>query len=596
MVKTLQLKIHKPTKYKKMLLDKTIKRYNLVYNEMLKDAKTNIDIIISHYCNDNGKYTAQTISKFFSGKDYHKKYGIEPLYDSLKFYVSTNIASYLELKKYLQSKNLEDNTQFPFIKRNKKNIIKKIKKYEYKIINDIMLTNEQQHELEQKIKKLKAEIDRINDFVPISFSRFDEKRDACLLYSPKKNRYYVKLYIMGREESIKVFKNHKPKNIEAVKDFDELIYLPSGHRFETDKTKPQPYIILPLEFGLWHEKYLKMIRKGEATPSAMKLIKRNEDYYIDLPVNIGTDRQEKWKKFDKEKIIKTETRLGIDMGVACIASIAVVKDIKTEPIFTKKFIEETKEYNEAFERYVEKLIIAQKNCSNYPQDKKYIQGILHRVANEIIKIAVEYKSDIYVEDLNIDKSTKRIKSTPKFQKYNKKTIKRIVKQLNRWAYGELYKILKYKAEINNLTKVRKVNPKFTSEECSMCGHNEIITSNAKNENRETQSLFVCKKCGFTYDADINAAINIANRYYNTVKLKSKELNNMIIVEHNLFDIQGMGCDSYYAIQDFLNKLKKYYDEYKNMSAELKKDKKLKQQYAILAKLDYSDYEKYFSLV
>lgn len=47
----------------------------------------------------------------------------------------------------------------------------------------------------------------------------------------------------------------------------------------------------------------------------------------------------------------------------------------------------------------------------------------------------------------------------------------------------------------------KVDPKFTSQKCSCCGHIE-------KENRESQALFVCKKCNHTSNADYNASVNI----------------------------------------------------------------------------------------
>jgi len=46
-----------------------------------------------------------------------------------------------------------------------------------------------------------------------------------------------------------------------------------------------------------------------------------------------------------------------------------------------------------------------------------------------------------------------------------------------------------------------VNPQYTSQQCSACGHCE-------RANRETQPLFLCKKCGQTENADLNAAKNI----------------------------------------------------------------------------------------
>jgi putative transposase len=48
--------------------------------------------------------------------------------------------------------------------------------------------------------------------------------------------------------------------------------------------------------------------------------------------------------------------------------------------------------------------------------------------------------------------------------------------------------------------VLQVNPKFTSQQCSHCGH---IDSESRDKER-----FVCTNCGYIADADNQAAVNI----------------------------------------------------------------------------------------
>jgi len=51
-------------------------------------------------------------------------------------------------------------------------------------------------------------------------------------------------------------------------------------------------------------------------------------------------------------------------------------------------------------------------------------------------------------------------------------------------------------------RVEKVNPAYTSQRCSVCGH---VDANS----RKSQALFKCTACGYTSNADLNAARNIA---------------------------------------------------------------------------------------
>lgn len=73
-------------------------------------------------------------------------------------------------------------------------------------------------------------------------------------------------------------------------------------------------------------------------------------------------------------------------------------------------------------------------------------------------------------------------------------------------------LTKYGKEFGN--KVSLVNPAFTSRQCPECGY-------ISRDNRKTQETFCCVICGYTANADYNAANNILNRYYDDrIKLKT----------------------------------------------------------------------------
>jgi len=76
--------------------------------------------------------------------------------------------------------------------------------------------------------------------------------------------------------------------------------------------------------------------------------------------------------------------------------------------------------------------------------------------------------------------------------------------LNRSIYAagwcNLTSQLSYKAESAGRTVVR-VNPRYTSQRCAECGHDEP-------GNRVTQEEFHCRHCGHEAHADVNAARNI----------------------------------------------------------------------------------------
>ncbi|MDD2500256.1 MAG: transposase [Geobacter sp.] len=69
------------------------------------------------------------------------------------------------------------------------------------------------------------------------------------------------------------------------------------------------------------------------------------------------------------------------------------------------------------------------------------------------------------------------------------------------GWGTLRLMLEYK-QTKQGGWVLSVNPAYTSQTCSQCGH-------VHPGNRKSQGEFRCLSCGFTSNADLNAAINIA---------------------------------------------------------------------------------------
>lgn len=126
----------------------------------------------------------------------------------------------------------------------------------------------------------------------------------------------------------------------------------------------------------------------------------------------------------------------------------------------------------------------------------------HQVANRLIN---EY-GGVVVEDLQVRNMTKRCKPKTDGKKFipNGQSAKSgLNKSMLDVAPSEFFRILEYKSSWNN-RYFEKVNHKYTSQTCSCCGHKS-------KENRESQSKFACKSCGFVCNADENAAKNILSR-------------------------------------------------------------------------------------
>lgn len=81
------------------------------------------------------------------------------------------------------------------------------------------------------------------------------------------------------------------------------------------------------------------------------------------------------------------------------------------------------------------------------------------------------------------------------------------KFLKDWTYFDLRQKIKYKAEEHGI-ELRLVNPQYTSQRCSQCGH---IDKQNRPKEKKGQSFFQCTHCGFTENADYNASLNLATK-------------------------------------------------------------------------------------
>ncbi len=82
------------------------------------------------------------------------------------------------------------------------------------------------------------------------------------------------------------------------------------------------------------------------------------------------------------------------------------------------------------------------------------------------------------------------------------------RRIHSWSFAQLHSFLAYKAEARGMTVV-KIDPRHTSQTCSKCGYQ------ARN-NRRSQSLFLCRACGYCANADWNAAKNIREKHLSTL--------------------------------------------------------------------------------
>lgn len=141
--------------------------------------------------------------------------------------------------------------------------------------------------------------------------------------------------------------------------------------------------------------------------------------------------------------------------------------------------------------------------------KSKISHVVQDVQHKVSRRLVEDYDIVAIEKLNLAGMSKKAKAkvdphNPGEFLPNGQSAKRALnRKLQLSALSQIGEFLQYKARLSG-GQVIEVDPKNTSRRCSSCGH-------VAHENRESQAVFLCKKCGHNDNADHNAAINILDR-------------------------------------------------------------------------------------
>ncbi len=153
--------------------------------------------------------------------------------------------------------------------------------------------------------------------------------------------------------------------------------------------------------------------------------------------------------------------------------------------------------------YQRKMARQVKGSSRRKDTKRKLAKVSRKIANtrkdwihQTTKEISEKCGTVVVEDLKVKNMMASAKGTIENPGKNVRQKAGLNRAMLDTAFGKIRKNLEYKCG-----RVIEVNPAYTSQTCSECGHTD-------KENRKTQARFLCVSCGFASNADTNAAINI----------------------------------------------------------------------------------------
>ncbi|MFA5025664.1 MAG: transposase [Candidatus Shapirobacteria bacterium] len=290
-------------------------------------------------------------------------------------------------------------------------------------------------------------------------------------------QFYVKCKKVGKHKSftLKRFSELNLKFIQCSKYFKKPII----KSFSISLGKEVFNIRYGNHFDNWVKISMPYLERGIRNASMLK-----------LPINQHSQslKFSKWNRKQSIRIFKTDDKyflqfvyeketpklrakgssLGIDQGykVLVTCSDGQVQGQELEVLY--KRISQKKQGSKAFKR----LLVHRNNEIN-------------RACNQLNLTNVK---ELVLEDL-------------KYLKHKTKLSTKLMNTLQRWSYLKTMTKLESLGQTNGIL-VSKVNPAYTSQRCSECGHTD-------KENRKGLS-FSCLECGHESDADYNAARNIVN--------------------------------------------------------------------------------------
>jgi putative transposase len=194
---------------------------------------------------------------------------------------------------------------------------------------------------------------------------------------------------------------------------------------------------------------------------------------------------------------RTGEVVGIDRGVAVSATLST-GEMLTVPRLRRR-------RRARLGRLQRKLARAQRGSNRRARTKRAIARLRAHEADirkdwvEKVSTDLAQRFDVIrVEDLKIRNMTRSARGTLAAPGVNVRQKAGLNREIMRSGWGLLVDRLEHKAP----GRVEKINPAFTSQRCSACGHVDA-------KSRKSQADFVCTACRFACNADVNAARNIA---------------------------------------------------------------------------------------
>ncbi len=229
--------------------------------------------------------------------------------------------------------------------------------------------------------------------------------------------------------------------------------------------------LIPIRYGAYQAERMDRI-KGQAD-----LILRDGTFYLHVTIDLP----------DAPPADTSGGTLGIDLGIVEIATDSDGMSYSGSAVMAmrRKVKQHRRDLQKKRTRSAFKRLQSQSR-----RQSRYVRDVNHCISKELVNKALADRKALSMEALK--GILERVNG-----------FRRMRWLLGNWSFAQLQAFISYKAQMAGIP-VAFVDPAYTSQTCSECGHCE-------RANRPSQSRFKCKVCGLEMNADVNAARNIRAR-------------------------------------------------------------------------------------
>lgn len=230
--------------------------------------------------------------------------------------------------------------------------------------------------------------------------------------------------------------------------------------------------VMPFVCGEYQQQQLQA-KRGQAD-----LVYRDRQFYLQVTID-----------FPDAEAGAVQDFIGVDLGIVQIATTNDGQAFSGEPI--EKARKRNARARQTYQRHGTRG--SRRRLRKMAQKQARFQRCEnHRISKGIVAKAKALGVGIALEDLSGIRDRCEQTATRRFRR-----------RLGNWGFYQLRQFVEYKARFVGIPVVA-VDPRHTSQTCSVCGHCE-------RANRKSQSVFLCKHCGYSSNADQNGAANIRLR-------------------------------------------------------------------------------------